>query len=710
MSRSSLPVPGGEGAIESLTWTAGLRLLATHARRALERRWWHAPVLFASLAIFHTWPLATKLPSGARIHDDVWLNAWAVSWIARQVSRDPLHLFDANMFHPHREAMAYTEPLVVPGLLAVPIDWVGGSALLAHNVLVLLGLTLTALAVHALVGAWTGDHRAGLLSGALFAFSTVFLTRVAHLQALHAYWLPLAFLAFHRLMQRRRTRDAAWLGACVLGAGLTSGYLVVFVCFALGAAALARAREFLDPGGIRLLGRLVTAAALTLLVLVVVLQPYVQAGHQRPPAAEGTSMAAALGSYLSSAARLHYESWSGSYYRSAPGALFPGIVTLVLAGIGLLHRRTAAPRAARRMLLAVAGTGLVLSLGTLTPVYDWAYHLVPPLRGLRAIHRFGVLVVFALAVLAGVAFSALAKRASARTRTAAMVVLLVLATGESFHGVGSYPRFDHAGPVHRYLAASSWPGAVVELPIYGRNESNRNARYLLASTVHWRPLLNGFGGFVPRDFEATARLAGQFPSVLAVAWLQDMGVGYVVVNTDRYPDPAGLRQALDRLVGRRDLMPEVTDGPTRLYRVRGEKAPAIAALSPAPVFSRLRFVDGPSEGSMLRASSGTRRTFGLQSADRLIAYTESTGPASRVLLRLPVPDVRPPSGRGDRGRPAGTRGSGEHPGRAAGRGAYPAPACGAASRPARRAVVAARRVGARRGAGKLVREGFRPRL
>ena len=249
------------------------RFALTRVRRMLESQHWHAPVLFALLAVLHTWPLATGLSYRSRIHDDAWLNAWAVSWVARQVANDPGHLFDANMFHPHRGALAYTEPLIAPGLLAAPIHWLGGSAVLAHNVLVLLGYTLTALAVYALVRTWTGDHRAGLLSGALFAFNTVLLTRVAHVQALHAYWLPLAFIAFHRLLMHRRTRHAAWLGLCVFGAALTSGYLVIFVFFALAAAAAASAREFWLRDGLRLTLRLGAAATVTLVALLVVLRP-----------------------------------------------------------------------------------------------------------------------------------------------------------------------------------------------------------------------------------------------------------------------------------------------------------------------------------------------------------------------------------------------------------------------------------------------------
>ena len=610
-----------------------LRPLLNQMRWGPAAQFWCAGGCFLLLAVFHTWPLATGTVSPT--HDDVWLNAWAVAWIAHQIPRNPLQLFDANMFFPHDGALAYTEPLLVPGLMAAPVLWLGGSPLLAHMVLVLLGYALTALGMYVLVRNWTGDFRAGLLSGALFAFCTALLTRSAHIQGIHIYWLPLAFLAFQRLIEHRRPRDAAWLGLCVIGAALTSGYLVVFVFFALCAAALARADAFWGREGARVLLHLGVAAVGTAAILLVVLWPYLQAGHERPPVAEATDLATVLGSYLASGAVVH-QSWSADYYDSSPAALFPGVVTLVLATVAVWLRRPTTPPGARRMLLAAAAVGLVLSLGSFTPVYTWAYEWVPPLRGLRAVNRFGILPIFALAALAGIGLSGLRWPVSPPRRSLLAVVVLLLATGESFHGWGSDPWRDTSGRVHRFLARSSWPGAVVELPIYQRRYGfHRNARYLLASTVHWRPLVNGFGGFAPPDFDDNAHLASGFPSVLTVKWLQEIGVAYVVIDLNQYGDR--MRRKLRELERRPDLALEAVEGETRLYRVQPETSRAIQALEPVPNLSELRFAGGPAEGSTLRAAHGLRQAFGFQSPERFIAYLESTRRDSHLMLRLPVP-------------------------------------------------------------------------
>ena len=64
--------------------------------------------------------------------------------------------------------------------------------MLAYNILLLVGLTLTGWSTSLVVWRWTGSWTAGLVSGVLAAFNAHTLTRLPHLQALHAEFLPLA--------------------------------------------------------------------------------------------------------------------------------------------------------------------------------------------------------------------------------------------------------------------------------------------------------------------------------------------------------------------------------------------------------------------------------------------------------------------------------------------------------------------------------------
>jgi hypothetical protein len=155
--------------------------------------------LFIALALVHTWPLASDLAHLTR-HDnrDAMLNEWIVAWVAHQLPRAPLHLFDANIFYPERYTLAYSEPMIVQGIMAMPLLWAGASIVLAYNVVLVAGFALSAWTMTLVVRRWTGDWTAGLVAGSIFAFNAHSLSRIPHLQAQHLEFLPLALYAFDR--------------------------------------------------------------------------------------------------------------------------------------------------------------------------------------------------------------------------------------------------------------------------------------------------------------------------------------------------------------------------------------------------------------------------------------------------------------------------------------------------------------------------------
>src|SRR5262245_57738783 len=108
-----------------------------------------------------TYPQAFHLSD--RVHDDgdPLLNAWALAWVAHQLPRAPAHLFDANIFYPERRTLAYSEPLLVPGAFAAPLQWLGAPPLLVYNIVFLSGFIISGAGTALLVRALTGSGGAG---------------------------------------------------------------------------------------------------------------------------------------------------------------------------------------------------------------------------------------------------------------------------------------------------------------------------------------------------------------------------------------------------------------------------------------------------------------------------------------------------------------------------------------------------------------------
>ena len=59
-----------------------------------------AAAFFIAVTIAMTWPLARDIRTAVPDHDDAYFGIWRMAWVAHQVPRAPLRLFDANIFVP----------------------------------------------------------------------------------------------------------------------------------------------------------------------------------------------------------------------------------------------------------------------------------------------------------------------------------------------------------------------------------------------------------------------------------------------------------------------------------------------------------------------------------------------------------------------------------------------------------------------------------
>jgi hypothetical protein len=196
--------------------------------------------------------------------------------------------------------------------------------------------------------------------------------------------------------------------------------------------------------------------------------------------------------------------------------------------------------------IASFGPSLALARGLrIQPLYRQLYGLVPGFEALRVPGRFGVLLTSGLAVLAGFAAAALARRlprpgwrTGALGGLAALGILEAWAVPLPLMTVPTAP-----GPADRWLAAQPGFEAVVVLPMYEPQAAHRESLRLLGSTAHWRPLVNGYAGVFPSDYPAAVVVLNTFPAPVAVARLRAIHARYVVVHLGQYQ--AGPRARLD---------------------------------------------------------------------------------------------------------------------------------------------------------------------
>lgn len=532
-----------------------------HTRRVLA-----AAAVFVLLAAVHTWPLAADASHWSRIDNgDGALNIWAVNWVGYHLPRAPWRLAEANIFHPEHLTLAYSEMMIVQGVVAMPIVAAGGSPVLAYNVALLSGFALTGLAFCLLVSKWTGSWAAGYIAGSLAAFNAHTLVRLAHLQAQHVEFVALLLFALDRLLAFRRVRDAMWLGVGFALQGLTSLYLLVFSTWLLLFAALARAGDWLRAAWPMAL-RFAAAGATAVLILA----PYLHAYYQLRQATGFSRTADEVASgeltqYLATGSRLHYERWSKPFGVGAVSWAFPGFVgaALALAAWGQRENRID-PRV--RMVTA-AGVGcLLVSLAPKLPFYPALHEAIPLFQAARQLSHICGMVLLMIAVLGGFGFAGVERRwRHARAWPAVAVLLFTAIHAEALRAPIGFTRFDGISPAYDALAAERH-AVVVEMPFPAPQQWFLNGPYMVNSTRHWHPLLNGYSGFRPASYNDAYEAVRGFPSDESLLGLYRRGVTHVVVHHRRFINEYGDARfyAIER---QHSLQYVASDDDTTVYRL-----------------------------------------------------------------------------------------------------------------------------------------------
>lgn len=503
---------------------------------------WLALALFVLLAVLHTWPLASAPGRlGRNGQADTQLNAWIMSWVAHQIAHDPLHLFDANIFYPERRTLAFSEHLVVQSMMGAPVRWAGGSPILAYNIVFLAGLALTGWAMSVVVQRWTGSWMAGVLSGCLIAFNALTLTRFPHIQLQHVEFLPFALLALDQLLTTPRLKYAVRLAVWYVLQSLTSIYFLVFTAIVLLVSALARPSDWVGPRARRVVAMASVAGVMSVAALLPFLAPYLLARREQVMFVrtldEAGKFSATWANYLATGGSFHIHFWSNRFWAMGRGdGLFPGVVGLALTlvavatGVAFTDKRA-------RMALVFGFVCFCLSFGPAFPLYTVLYTAFPAMAAVRSAARFGHLVLAAVAILAGFGLVVLQRTLPKAWVVPVGVALVTFANLEALRAPIDYGRDQEFKGIPKIFETLNTPDPdiVVIFPFYGPQELFMNARYMVVSTAFWKPMLNGYSGYMPVRYIEHVQNLGGFPDDRSIAYMKTLGVTRVLVDSRNMP-------------------------------------------------------------------------------------------------------------------------------------------------------------------------------
>jgi hypothetical protein len=520
------------------------------------------------VAVIVFWGLsghAVHLRDGIVNRGDPLLTAWMLAWDQHQLVTSPFEFFQANIFHPFRDTLAYSEHVVGPALLAAPARLFTDNPIAVQNVSLLTAFVFLGLAAYLLFVWLSGSPVAAAAGAVLVALAPVRLPQLGHIQILHTAGIPLLLYGLWRFFEDRRPAAAAIFSAALAFEILSSFYLAALALFtfALSMALLPLARGWRETwAAFRRLSPWLAGVAAVCLPFVL---PYFR-------------LRSALG--FSRGLEGNWDNWAShrSYFRPTPGSvtarlaqldglpvrpsLYVGAVVVVLALLAVVAIRSpyfADRRRAfgARFFLVLGAVAFAISLGGWRTLPDgrrlllpfYYLHALPGFDGLRATIRFSVLVDLAAVSLAVLGLAYLERRLGDRVgRAGAMAVAAAVAIAAFLDRAPPLPLApverievgEGIPHVYRWLAGDAGARGVLELPMSvgpGEREPWDPVPYMQVyySTVHWKRIVNGTSGYFPPGyFDLVPRMA-RFPSDAAFEVVRNLPINRVVVHKSLYP-------------------------------------------------------------------------------------------------------------------------------------------------------------------------------
>ncbi len=522
--------------------------MVTAADRGRPLHLWRATLLFLVVTIAMTWPFATRLTNGVISEGtDTDLPIWTLAWDVHAFTHNPAGIFDANIFHPFRHTLAYSENLIGSAFLAAPIIWITGQPLLAMNVIVLASIVLSALGAYLLARRLGVGTAASLICGLVFAFAPPRFMRIDQFHLTTIQWIPFCLAFLHTYFETGRARDLriaigffSWqaLTSGHGGALLTLGVLMLLADRLIRRTPVALGRRLRDAG---------IPGLLLLVPPVLVFLPYRAVQQEIGLRRTLDDWSISSSSFVSSPTYVHtwLRGWlpDWTWLQTSPDAwLFPGVLPIALAVIAVARWRPSSWRLppAAWVYAAIAVLCAWLAVGPPYGVWRWMYWL-PGLNFVRVPSRFTILGVLALGVLAAIGFERLTRRASPRTRGwAAVIAGAALLAEFVVPPLVPFPYTVEIPAIDRHVATLPGRVAVVELPVPDSLNvvvrERRNTRYMIHSLGHFRPIFQGFSGTQPPGYEDVYWQLTTFPDERSLRTLTRMGFTHVILHWSLVPE------------------------------------------------------------------------------------------------------------------------------------------------------------------------------
>ncbi len=520
--------------------------------------------IFFLLGVIITFPLLFHLGDIATGIGDELVIAWTQNWVIHSLLTNPFSLFQANVYFPYQNTLAYSDLHVTSSVLALIPFMLIGQPISVINFTLFSSLILLGFSLYLLSFYLTKNFGASLFTGVLVIFSPAVLDKTIHLQILAIQWVPLAILFFFIFLDKKKSRYFVISLLFFLLQTYNSfmpGYFILF-----SYAIIFFYRWFYERKQII---KIITKKNVLLLIsffllLLPIVLPYYNISKEfnytrdirdavhfalQPEDLFYTTRVSRLYPFLNNLS-FNQQAQNGEFKPGYLGVVFTFLVILVLWRFVKNFKKNGFIFNA---FVSIGLLGFILSLGPVLhlgrqtvhipfPIplpYTLFYYLMPGFQGFRNSARWEMLFIIAMAVAICLVLNEFFKKYSVKKKVIIYCILILGCVAEfnfpmEFKPI---PQVKDFPEVNHWLVTTPPDAKIIYLPIYNWNmpQVQNELWREYYSTLHYRKMVNGYTGFSPPPWQNLITLLyKKIPNSESVTVLKDMKIDYIIVNKKEY--------------------------------------------------------------------------------------------------------------------------------------------------------------------------------
>jgi hypothetical protein len=523
-------------------------------------------LLFFIAAIYITYPLIFHINDMATGYGDELVIAWIQNWVIHALMTSPFSIFEANIYYPYHNTLAFSETFIFTSILALPIKLLTGEPISTVNFTLISSIIFLGFSMYLLCFYVTRNFFASLFSGMMIIFSSAVLDYTVHLQILSIACVPLSILFFLHFVTSRRS---LFLGISLvffilqLYNSILPSYFIVF-SFLIIALFMMRPFKKKIPQFISKKNSFLLVAAIICMIPLAI--PYYSVSHEfhyvrdirdtihfalQPEDFLYPGNRTSINDFLMNAVPTNHYSQNNEFKPGYLGVVFSVLVLLTV--IYLLKNRKRIGLY-EKCFLTIALLGLILSLGPFLHIgrqtihhpfpiplpYLVFYYLFPGFNSIRDSGNWNMLFIIGISVVIALVLNNFLAKFSHKTQIFVYLVLLAGVVLELNFPLKLYsiPQVKDFPKVYSWMATTPQNAIFIELPIYNWNYTPYVQQELYREyfgTINFRRTVNGYTGFSPppwQDF--ISDMHQNFPSDKSIQKIQKLGVQYIIINKNDF--------------------------------------------------------------------------------------------------------------------------------------------------------------------------------